>query len=462
MSIGHGALGLGIRGNPLPGTGRALGQLPVVLVQIVEEAVVPLRRLVGPSALQPTGDRVAALASSVAVVPTEALLLEGSTLGFRTDVVRRGRTMSLADRVAADDERNRLLVVHRHATECFSNVAGGRQRIRVAARPLRVHVDQTHLHGAERTSPLAGPAVALISEPGVLRAPEDLLGLPDVLSPETEAERLEAHRFIGTVAGEDNQIGPGDFAAVLLLDRPEQPTRLVETRVVGPTVEGGKALRAAAAAAPAIGDAVRASGMPTHPDEEPPVVAVVGRPPLLRRRHHLEDVPLQRIKVEGLEFLGIVEVLAHRIGQRRALAENLQVRLIRPPIPIRLGSSRLGSRGGDYWAFAFAPTVRHVGRLSRCSLWLVARHCWRRPSPSPGAEHQIQHPLLGTFVEVALEPTTLSPGGRDDPGHGCVGLDQMGQTGIVIHYHGCHNNECRTIRFGDLGDEPVPHVEGLH
>jgi len=38
----------------------------------------------------------------------------------------------------------------------------------------------------------------------------------------------------------------------------------------------------------------------------------------------------------------------------------------------------------------------------------------------------------------------------------------MGQTGIVIHYHGCHNNECRTIRFGDLGDEPVPHVEDLH
>jgi hypothetical protein len=28
------------------------------------------------------------------------------------------------------------------------------------------------------------------------------------------------------------------------------------------------------------------------------------------------------------------------------------------------------------------------------------------------------------------------------------------ETGIVIHYHGCHNNECRTIRSGDLGDEP--------
>ena len=37
--------------------------------------------------------------------------------------------------------------------------------------------------------------------------------------------------------------------------------------------------------------------------------------------------------------------------------------------------------------------------------------------------------------------------------------DKQPETGIVILYHGCHKNECRTIRFGDLGDEPVPHVE---
>src|SRR5262249_38646911 len=108
---------------------------------------------------------------------------------------------------------------------------------------------------------------------------------------------------------------------------------------------------------PAIGDAVRACGMPAHPDEERPVVAVVGRPPVLRRRHHLEDVPLQRLDVEGPELFCVVEVLAHRVGPGRLLVENLQVQLIRPPVPVRPGPSR----GGDYWVLAFAATVRHVG-----------------------------------------------------------------------------------------------------
>src|SRR5213075_2124702 len=134
------------------------------------------------------------------VPPAQALLLEGGALGFRTDAVGRDCTMALAERVAADDERNRLLVVHRHTAEGLSNVPGGCQRIRVAVGPLRVHVDEAHLDGAERTAELPVAAVALISEPRVLRAPEDLVGLPDVLSPEAEAERLEPHRFIGTVA----------------------------------------------------------------------------------------------------------------------------------------------------------------------------------------------------------------------------------------------------------------------
>ena len=263
MSIRHGALGRGILGSPLLGTGGARRQLPVVLEQVVEVPVVPLRRLVGPGPLQPAGDGVVALAAAEGVPPAEALRLDGATLGFGTDVLRAGCAMALAEGVAADDERNRLLVVHRHAGEGLSNVPGGSQRIRVAVGPLRIDVDQAHLHGAERTGELPVAAVALISEPGVLGAPEDLVGLPDVLSPEAEAERLEAHRFEGAVAGEDEQIGPGDLPAVLLLDRPEQPAGLVEAGVVGPTVEGGEALSAAAAAAPAIGDAVRAGARAT-------------------------------------------------------------------------------------------------------------------------------------------------------------------------------------------------------
>ena len=43
-------------------------------------------------------------------------------------------------------------------------------------------------------------------------------------------------------------------------------------------------------------------------------MAVVGRPPVLRRRHHRLDVLLQGIEVELLELLGVVELLAHGVG----------------------------------------------------------------------------------------------------------------------------------------------------
>ena len=117
--------------------------------------------------------------------------------------------------------------------------------------------------------------------------------------PKPKPKVCEAHRLQRDVAGEDQQVGPGDLLAVLLLDRPQQPAGLVEVRVVGPAVERGEALRAVAAAAAAVLDPVGAGGVPAHPDEQRPVVAVVGRPPVLRRRHDLDEVPLERLDVEA-------------------------------------------------------------------------------------------------------------------------------------------------------------------
>ena len=57
--------------------------------------------------------------------------------------------MCLAERVAADDERNRLLVVHRHASERLADVPGGGLRIGIAAGALGIHVDEAHLHRGE-------------------------------------------------------------------------------------------------------------------------------------------------------------------------------------------------------------------------------------------------------------------------------------------------------------------------
>jgi hypothetical protein len=108
-----------------------------------------------------------------------------------------------------------------------------------------------------------------------------VVGFPYVGAATGEAEGLEAHGFERDVAGEDDQVGPRNLAAVLLLDRPQQAARLVQAHVVGPAVERREALLAAPCAAPAVTDAVGAGAVPGHADEEAAVVAEVGRPPVL-------------------------------------------------------------------------------------------------------------------------------------------------------------------------------------
>src|SRR5262249_48342152 len=157
-------------------------------------------------ALETARDRVGALAGTEGVRPTEALRFDRATLRFGPDVLVAHRAVALAERVTADDQCDRLLVVHRHASKGLTDVPGGGERVRAPVRPLWVHIDQTHLHGANRMRELAFAAVPLVSEPRVLGTPEDLVGLPDVGSPETETERLEAHRFERAVAGEDDEI----------------------------------------------------------------------------------------------------------------------------------------------------------------------------------------------------------------------------------------------------------------
>ena len=103
------------------------------------------------------------------------MLLDAGSLGFGTFVRLFGGAMGFAEGVPAGDERNRFLVVHRHAAERLSNVDAGGKRIRIAARPLRINVDQTHLRGAEGFLEVALAAVALVVEPSGLRAPVNIL-----------------------------------------------------------------------------------------------------------------------------------------------------------------------------------------------------------------------------------------------------------------------------------------------
>ena len=105
--------------------------------------------------------------------------------------------------------------------------------------PFGIDVDQAHLDRRERVLERLA-----LDDPGLcapwptqllLGAPIDVvLGLVDVLAAAAEAEDRAAHRFDRDVAGEDQQVGPAEVAAVFLLDRPEQAPRLVEIGVVRP------------------------------------------------------------------------------------------------------------------------------------------------------------------------------------------------------------------------------------
>ena len=197
-------------------------------------------------------------------------------------------------------------------------------------------------------------------------------GCPDVFAAAAEAEGLEAHRLEGDVAGEDHQVGPRELAAVLLLDRQQQRAGLVEVAVVGPAVERGEALGAVAGAAAAVLDAVGAGAVPRHADEE------AGRSGRSRRATSpatsvisVGEVLLHRREVEGLELLGVVEVVAHGVGHRGVLVEHLQVQLIRPPVLVGRGPDRRvgGVRSVHHGASARAVVDRR-GRLGRSLLLL--------------------------------------------------------------------------------------------
>ena len=338
MRIRHRAGGRAIFRCPLMGASRAFRQFPIVVKQVREVAVAPRRRRRGPDHFQAAGDRVHAVSGAKAVLPAEALLLDGRALRLRSDIlVRIGRAMGLAEGVSAGDEGHRLLVVHRHTHERLADVAGRAERVRVAVRPLRVDVDQAHLHGGQRAGEMPVAAIALVAtEPLVLRPPVDvLLRLPGVGAPAGEPERLEPHRLQRAVAGQDQQVGPGNLAAILLLDRPQQPPRLVQVRVVRPAIERREPLRAGACAAATVADAVGACAVPRHADEERPVMAVIGWPPRLRIRHQGKQVLLHGVEVEALERFGVIERLVHGIADGGILVKKPEVELVRPPCRVR-------------------------------------------------------------------------------------------------------------------------------
>ena len=69
--------------------------------------------------------------------------------------------MGLAEGVAAGDQRDGFLVVHRHAAEGVADVVGRRERIGIAVRAFGVDVNQAHLHRGQRILQIAAVDVSI-------------------------------------------------------------------------------------------------------------------------------------------------------------------------------------------------------------------------------------------------------------------------------------------------------------
>jgi len=128
----------------------------------------------------------------------------------------------LAERMATGDQCDGLLIVHRHTAERLANIDRRGERVGIAVRAFRIHVDQTHLHRRERLFEITFAGVALVVEPRGFRTPINVfVGLPRVDAAAAESERPQSHRFECAVSRKDHEVGPRDLSAVPLLDRPQ-------------------------------------------------------------------------------------------------------------------------------------------------------------------------------------------------------------------------------------------------
>ena len=336
MRIGHQRSSGRVLWRPLVGACRAFRQLPLKAEQIVKIAIVPLDGIVGPGSFKAAGDCVNAFSAAKAVAPAKALLLNARAFRLRPNILRRvSGTMAFAKGVPAGDQRDSFFIIHCHARKGFADVARRGERVWRAVRSFRVDVNQAHLDGSERIFEIPVAAVAVVTQPFSFWTPINIrFRFPHIFAAAADAGGHAAHGFDCAVAGQYHQIGPGNLAAIFLLDGPQQQPRLVKIAIVWPAVQRCKALRARSGATSAIANAIGAGAVPGHADEQRAVMAIVCWPPVLRGGHQREDVGLQGCEIEALELFGIVEAIGHRIGRRRILVQDGQVQLVWPPKPV--------------------------------------------------------------------------------------------------------------------------------
>ena len=69
-------------------------------------------------------------------------------------------------------------------------------------------------------------------------------------------------------------------------------------------------------------------------------MAEVGRPPLLRGRHELDEIGPQSVDIEGLDFLGVVEILVTGVDDIGIMLQHFEIGLVGPPVPVSAAFDR--------------------------------------------------------------------------------------------------------------------------
>src|SRR5579863_2831503 len=115
------------------------------------------------------------------ILPSETLVLDVGAFWFVAYILSgNASAVGFAEGVTAGNECDGFLVIHCHAGKSFPDIACCGDGIRLSIRPFRIHIDQAHLHGAERILKITITAVTLVGKPCALRAPVQLFWLPYV------------------------------------------------------------------------------------------------------------------------------------------------------------------------------------------------------------------------------------------------------------------------------------------
>lgn len=186
-----------------------------------------------PDNLKTTGESVISVTSAKGVLPSKALLLKRSGVGLRADIRARLGTVGLAKGVATGNQSNGFLIIHTHSAKGLTDIQSRGLGVRGTVGTAGINVDETHADSSKRALELrrtcgevraavvSNNVVSISGEHVLLGTPVDaLIGLVGILTAEAKAVRGEAHVLHGSVTGKDEQISPGESAAILLLDGP--------------------------------------------------------------------------------------------------------------------------------------------------------------------------------------------------------------------------------------------------